>query len=594
MSKARKGSKFYHCTVLPGNGSEVLRERLTARPWWRETPADTPFHLFWASNGQAFDEIDWPNWRSSQPAGQRQLINRIAGNGGITNKERLCLNMRKYVRAAKLDPLLPLLPLTFVITPAGEGTLKSDHDLTAFRDAAAAAKQRGECMWIVKPAHLNRGRGIRVFNSPRAVEVFLRSKQMPNPWVVQKYIENPLLLNGRKFDIRQLVLVTSDQRVYMYRDSYVRTSSVAFDAANVEDRSIHLVNDAVQSKFETYGRFEDANKLSFPELQQLLDDLPLPDGRKLTVEQDLWPAMRTTTAHVFSCALSQCFAPAPVGGGMFELFGLDFMVDLAGRLLLIEVNTQPALARHGHVLTDMIPRLLEEVCQKAVDPFFPPPPGATPPPPLERFERVDGQAPSVTATLASPGAAGATTAAAPHAAGAASSAATRAAPAAAAPAASAQSKSHSARTKIPSKESAMRQSDALYHERRERVARAAAARAAAELLLRPAPGSSPSQAPAASGSRVGSARLHTRAPAATVPAHDRLPLLKGIERLAARHRLLPRRQVWAHVEEPATTTLTTGLARELFMLTRERDVARHGQMNGVVTPTSPYGAGGSG
>ena len=136
----RKARTTYNATILPGNGSDVFREKLLARPWWRETPAEAPFHIFWASNGQGFDSIDWPNWRSSQPAGQRQLVNRIAGNGGITNKERLCLNMRKHVRAAKLDPKVPLLPLTFVITPMGAesgGGLRSDHELAAFREAAA-------------------------------------------------------------------------------------------------------------------------------------------------------------------------------------------------------------------------------------------------------------------------------------------------------------------------------------------------------------------------------------------------------------------------------------------------------------------------
>ena len=47
-------------------------------------------------------------------------------------------------------------------------------------------------------------------------------------YVVQRYIENPLLLGGRKFDIRQYVLLTPDLRCYMYRDSYVRTSATPY------------------------------------------------------------------------------------------------------------------------------------------------------------------------------------------------------------------------------------------------------------------------------------------------------------------------------------------------------------------------------
>ena len=55
-------------------------------------------------------------------------------------------------------------------------------------------------------------------------------------WVVQKYIEKPLLIDGRKFDIRSYCLITPDHKVHMYKHSYIRTSSTAFDLTNLEDR----------------------------------------------------------------------------------------------------------------------------------------------------------------------------------------------------------------------------------------------------------------------------------------------------------------------------------------------------------------------
>ena len=53
---------------------------------------------------------------------------------------------------------------------------------------------------------------------------------------MQKYIERPLLIGGRKFDIRSYVLLTPDHKVHMFRESYVRTSSAPFDIANLADR----------------------------------------------------------------------------------------------------------------------------------------------------------------------------------------------------------------------------------------------------------------------------------------------------------------------------------------------------------------------
>lgn len=49
-------------------------------------------------------------------------------------------------------------------------------------------------------------------------------------------------------------------------------------------------------------------------------------------------------------------------------------------MYLIEVNTCPALSLRGAVLEDLLPRVLEEVVQKAIDPLFPVPSQRSSPP----------------------------------------------------------------------------------------------------------------------------------------------------------------------------------------------------------------------
>jgi len=47
--------------------------------------------------------------------------------------------------------------------------------------------------------------------------------------VIQKYIEKPLLINNRKFDMRVWVLLTATFDVYIFPEGYLRLSSENYD-----------------------------------------------------------------------------------------------------------------------------------------------------------------------------------------------------------------------------------------------------------------------------------------------------------------------------------------------------------------------------
>lgn len=88
-------------------------------------------------------------------------------------------------------------------------------------------------------------------------------------YVIQKYIERPLLIYQRKFDIRVWVLVTHEMKVYFFKEGYLRTSSEIYtlESDSVKNKNVHLTNNAVQKYSEKYGQFEDGNQLSFDAFQ---------------------------------------------------------------------------------------------------------------------------------------------------------------------------------------------------------------------------------------------------------------------------------------------------------------------------------------
>ena len=96
-------------------------------------------------------------------------------------------------------------------------------------------------VFIVKPENLSQGQGI-----------FLTKKieDLPEHCVVQKYITEPLLIEGLKFDIRVYILITAcdPMRLFIHKEGLVRLATHQYSKptnANLNDQYMHLTNYAI-------------------------------------------------------------------------------------------------------------------------------------------------------------------------------------------------------------------------------------------------------------------------------------------------------------------------------------------------------------
>lgn len=122
--------------------------------------------------------------------------------------------------------------------------------------------------WIIKPGeNTNRGYGIDVSKSLQEIKSIVgRATKGDRTAIIQKYIDNPLLVHKRKFDFRCYGLMTSfngSLKGYFFEDGYVRTSCKEFSLDDIYDKFVHLTNDAIQVHADDYGKYESGNKLSF-------------------------------------------------------------------------------------------------------------------------------------------------------------------------------------------------------------------------------------------------------------------------------------------------------------------------------------------
>lgn len=228
-------------------------------------------------------------------------------------------------------------------------------------------------MWIIKPGeNSNRGCGIQVAETLSQISQIVTQnaqKQNQRTSIVQRYLKNPLLISGRKFDVRAYAMITSVNgtlKGYMYRDVYFRTSSKPFSLDDLSNRYVHLTNDAIQQNADDFGKFESANKLSIHDFQRYLDLHH--EGKNISFMRDIFPRMERLVTDSFRAV----YSVLSKSQNSFEVFGYDFMIDSDFMVWMIECNTNPCLEINCPLLTRIIPEVLDNSFRIALDPIYQP------------------------------------------------------------------------------------------------------------------------------------------------------------------------------------------------------------------------------
>lgn len=159
-------------------------------------------------------------------------------------------------------------------------------------------------------------------------------------------------------------------KAYWYNDGYIRTSGKEFSLINLDNKFIHLTNDAVQKKSDDFGKFENGNKLSFKAFNKYLKS-SLGANKKVDFFEDFEPKMKQIAGDTVLATFYK-LNPQSINFS-FELFGLDFMIDENFKVWLIEMNTNPCIECSCPLLSTKIPKLIENLLRVVVDPIFPPP-----------------------------------------------------------------------------------------------------------------------------------------------------------------------------------------------------------------------------
>ena len=212
-------------------------------------------------------------------------------------------------------------------------------------------------IWILKPSNLSRGRGVTCVNSLLPIEQSL-SATNDSGLIVQKYIENPLIIKNRKFDIRQWVLVTclNPLTIWMWKEPYLRFGAEDYIMDDLNNIYSHLTNNSIakhSTQFKNEKKFE-GDMWTCKEFSDFIG------GKK-------WEEIHEKIKNAIICSFYAAHHEIKQRENSHELYGYDFMIDEDLNVYLIEVNASPALDYSTKITKDAVKDMVKDLIKLVID-----------------------------------------------------------------------------------------------------------------------------------------------------------------------------------------------------------------------------------
>ncbi|CAO2590333.1 Protein polyglycylase TTLL10 [Lemmus lemmus] len=352
------------------NGASIISSYCESKGWQRTQDSHCEdYKLKWC---EIKSRDNYCSFREGQ-----QLLFQLPNNKLLTTKIGLLTALREHARTLSKARLLPSTQAKVLKM---EDFFPETYRLDIRDERQAFFTLFDETqIWICKPTASNQGKGIFLIRSQEEAAALQAKTQSieddpiyrkmpfraPQARVVQRYIQNPLLLDGKKFDVRSYLLIACAMPyMVFFGHGYARLTLSLYDPHS-SDLSGHLTNQFMQKKSPLYMLLKEGTVWSMEHLNRYINDKfrktkGLPRDWVFTT---FTKRMQQIMAHCFLAVKSKLECKL----GYFDLIGCDFLIDENFKVWLLEMNSNPALHTNCEVLKEVIPGVVMETLDLALE-----------------------------------------------------------------------------------------------------------------------------------------------------------------------------------------------------------------------------------
>ena len=290
-----------------------------------------------------------------------QTSNHIPGNTLLVRKDYASETINEYKKIYQTKPQClnseKFFPSSYLLT-------KKDQCLEFFAQLNSPKyqelKEENTIVYIKKvgvDAHAASGVHLVDEQEENSLRVLYNNGELcgniTNNFLVQHLIHNPLLFNGRKFDFRAYMFIAStNPAITFYHDGVIWLSTEQYDK-NSKDKTGFMpnasFNKTMLQKIQSEGTYNGKNLTELHEdTTQFYEDLQVYLLEKDIISDPNWldnylrPQFKKAMVHLIRMGK----APFLKSSSVYELLGLDFMLDTDLNVWFIEANIFPSFEEY--------------------------------------------------------------------------------------------------------------------------------------------------------------------------------------------------------------------------------------------------------